>query len=155
MGIDPGQLRRLIIRPVLLHLDAHSRAAENLLLGTAAQESHLGEYLAQIGGGPARGIFQMEPATRRDIDQYLRRKSRLRLKVEYFKLPALPAQLYGNLYYAAAMCRIHYWRVTESLPRADDIEGLAAYWKRYYNTPLGHGTITQFLFNYSRFIKTS
>lgn len=44
-----------------------SSSAVNLLLGTAAQESAFGTYLRQIGGGPARGVFQMAPATAKDI----------------------------------------------------------------------------------------
>ena len=44
-----------------------SQEAENLLMGTAAQESALGEYIRQLGNGPALGIFQMEPETFDDI----------------------------------------------------------------------------------------
>lgn len=53
-----------------------------------------------------------------------------------------------NLRFATAMARIHYWRVPEPLPDADDIDGLARYWKQHYNAPLGHGTAEQFAENY-------
>lgn len=37
-----------------------------LLLLTCAAESAMGKYIMQVGG-PARGIFQMEPNTEKDI----------------------------------------------------------------------------------------
>lgn len=65
-GILPAHLRDLIIRPTLVEMGHYSPAAEALLLGTAAHESHGGRYLSQIRG-PARGIYQMEPATHDDL----------------------------------------------------------------------------------------
>jgi hypothetical protein len=43
------------------------------------------------------------------------------------------------------MCRIHYLRVPEVLPAANDWPGFAAYWKNHYNTWLGAGTVDGFL----------
>lgn len=43
MPIDPTQLRTLVVKPVLLSLGLpSSEVAENLIMGTAAHESHLG-----------------------------------------------------------------------------------------------------------------
>ena len=50
------------------------------------------------------------------------------------------------------MARIHYLRVPEALPAADDVVGLAAYWKRYYNTELGAGTVEKFVESYQRIL---
>lgn len=61
--MDKRQLRNLI-RRVLIGIGGYSEEAENLLMGTAAQESALGEYIRQLGNGPALGIFQMEPRIR-------------------------------------------------------------------------------------------
>ena len=44
----------------------YSPVAENLIMGTAAQESGF-TYIKQLGGGPALGMFQVEPATAEDI----------------------------------------------------------------------------------------
>jgi len=60
---DADHLRREIIAPALRHIGMWSGAAENLLLGTAAVESRMGTYLRQVGGGPALGIWQVEPVT--------------------------------------------------------------------------------------------
>lgn len=148
--LNADQFRDLVIRPTLLAMNMHSDAAENLLLGTAVQESGL-RALAQIPTGPARGIYQMEPATHDDIWQnYLQYRDDLSSRVGQF-LGALPdrvEQLVTNLAYATAMCRIHYYRAPAALPVADDVDGLARYWKQYYNTPQGHGTAIQFAENY-------
>ena len=64
--LDADQFTRLIIRPALKIIGLDFRAAEELLLGTALQESRL-TYLHQLGGGPALGLFQMEPGTHDDI----------------------------------------------------------------------------------------
>lgn len=67
MSINCEQLRLYVIRPTLEKIELWSEAAENLLLGTTAQESHMGTYIKQVGKGPALGIYQMEPATHKDI----------------------------------------------------------------------------------------
>jgi hypothetical protein len=150
--INPVQFRELIVRPTLQSMDAWSEAAENLLMGTAMQESHL-TYLKQLGGGPALGVYQMEPATCGDIwDNYLHHRSELRSIVSKFQATwkGDDSELVWNLTYATAMCRVHYLRVSEALPDALDILGLASYWKSYYNTPLGAGTVNEFIENYQR-----
>eukprot|EP01006_Ploeotia_vitrea_P010228 TRINITY_DN26537_c0_g1_i1.p3 TRINITY_DN26537_c0_g1~~TRINITY_DN26537_c0_g1_i1.p3 ORF type:complete len:102 (-),score=2.31 TRINITY_DN26537_c0_g1_i1:1187-1492(-) len=59
MPINAEQLRTLVVQPVLAALDlSASDVAENLIMGTAAHESHLGDYIKQVGGGPDIGIFQ-------------------------------------------------------------------------------------------------
>ena len=71
MSFDARQFRECIIRPTLRALEPeipHSLVAEELLMLTAAHESHLGTYLKQKGG-PALGIYQMEPATYRDLHE--------------------------------------------------------------------------------------
>ena len=157
-GIESLQLRKYIIKPTLVALDPmipYSRAAENLLLGTAAQESHMGRYLKQIRG-PARGIYQMEPGTYDDIWRtflsYHPEIGRVvyALLLKYF---GGVDQLAGNLYLATAMTRIHYYRVTASLPRTNDVDGMAKYWKKYYNTWRGRGRVVEFVDNYKRYVK--
>ena len=144
--IDIEQFRDLIISPTLASIGLYSKSAERLILATALAESNL-TYIKQIGGGPALGLFQMEPATERDIwDHYLNRSDRKELKkrVKALKFD-LDGQMIGNLYYATAMCRIHYFRIKEKLPKPDDVSGMARYWKKYYNTPVGAGTEQKFI----------
>ena len=158
--IEPIQLRDLIITPTLLEIGKYSEAAVNLLLGTCAQESAMGRYIAQIPKPIAKGIFQMEDATHDDIYQnYLKYNERLSAEVKYLNglkgygdEPPSPETMIHNLKYAAGMCRIHYVRVPKALPDKDDVLGLAEYWKEYYNTPLGAGTIDEFMENYQRYV---
>lgn len=157
MGISCKDLRELVVRPTLKHLNLWSPAAEDLILGTAAQESAMGTYLAQING-PALGIYQMEPRTWADIlVNFLSFKESLDKLVEDLKtkdcIVSGPEEMIGNLYYATAMCRIHYYRVPEALPVHKDVKGYARYWKKYYNTELGKGTEDEFIENYKRYVK--
>jgi len=143
-GINPQQLLQHVVRPALQHIGLHSRAAEQLVLGTALVESR-GEYVKQLGKGPALGLWQMEPATHDDIlGNYVAYKPQLKLWLNGLttsaKITDGALELVGNLFYAAAMCRIHYARVRDPLPGADEFGDMAMYWKRFYNTLLGAGT---------------
>ena len=81
------QFRANIVRPTLEAIGAHSRAAEDLVLGTALQESNL-HYLRQLNEGPARGVYQMEPATYDDIwENYLAFRAELSTRVSAFLVP--------------------------------------------------------------------
>ncbi|KAF0146602.1 MAG: hypothetical protein FD153_90 [Rhodospirillaceae bacterium] len=141
--IDATQFLTHIIRPTLKHLDLHSTAVEMLLLGTAIQESRLGTYLRQIGGGPALGVYQMEPAPHADIwTNFLGNRPDLAARVTSFVAPWADrlTNLVTNCAYATALARIHYFRVRAPLPAARDLTGLAAYWKDHYGIAAGRGT---------------
>lgn len=142
-----------IVRPILRQLDLWSPAAENLLLGTAAAESGL-VHLRQVGGGPALGLWQMEPATHDDLwVSVLHYSPVLRERVECVLAPWLPRheQLVWNHGYACVMTRLQYRRFREPLPDARDVEGLGAYWLRYYNRG-GKGTIEHWVRSYGRLV---
>lgn len=66
--IDPLQFKHELVLPVLERMSVYFRGADhpaavNLMIGTAFKESHGGTFLVQIGGGPALGFWQGEPAT--------------------------------------------------------------------------------------------
>jgi hypothetical protein len=138
------QFRDHIIKPTLLNLDLYSKAAERLLLGTALTESGL-TFLKQFGEGPALGVYQMEPNTEQDIwNNYLNYRDDLADKIRELKI-GMNTELIGNLYYATAMCRIHYLRVPKPLPDEEDIAAMSNYWKTYYNSGLGKGKSFDFV----------
>lgn len=164
--INPKQLKELVIRPTLQYLHPqipHSGEAEDLLLMTAAHESNLGQYLKQVNG-PALGIYQMEPETLRDIQEnFLQFRPSLMDTVEDFLAPFGDSpewDLVYNLAYATAAARVHYFRVPEALPkRVDHVLGeeffkedylwaLAAYAKRFWNTPEGAATADDYYEKY-------
>ena len=154
--LDPGHLRKYVIKPVLQKLSTvfvgcDSLAAENLMLGTAAVESGL-KYLHQIRG-PALGLWQVEPVTHQDVLVYLRRKGNQEGRVvDGFRasVGGWEEQLTWNLRYCCAIARIKYWMDPEPLPKSNDIDGLAIYWKRVYNSRHGRGSPSAFIEAYQR-----
>jgi hypothetical protein len=144
----PSMFLTAVIRPTLIQIGLHSKAAEQLLLGTAIQESDL-VHRRQLGNGPGRSFFQMEPDTHDDIwENFLTFRKGVAEKVT--KLLSSPSAdkidaLEHNDRYACAMARVHYLRVAEPIPAVGDIAAMANYWKQHYNTPLGAGTATQFI----------
>lgn len=148
--MDNKQLRELIIKPALVSIDMYSLDAENLIAGTIAQESQMGHYIQQMGGGPALGICQMEPATYQDIwTNYIRYRRTLEDKI-YLDYPSPTASIMiHDLKFAVIMCRLHYRRVAAPLPTT--LEGYAKYWKVHYNTIQGKGATQEFIDNYLRY----
>lgn len=144
LGLDTDQLRIEVIRPTLQAIGLWSPVSECLVLGTGIVESRL-KYIKQIGKGPALGIFQMEPFTHNDLWRTTLWGKELGMKVGNLIRPFTgiapnPRQMIGNLDYAAAMCRVHYRRIKAPLPTMNALD-MARYWKQYYNTPLGAGTV--------------
>ena len=137
MSFDRDQFKALV-QLALTRLDPAlcSPSAVNPLLGTAAQESRFGTYLRQVRG-PAVGVFQMEPATFDWLkDRFTRNYRQLsRRSVE---------ELEWDLSLAAVFARLRYRVVPSPLPNAGDVIALATYWKRYYNTPAGAGTVVTY-----------
>ena len=152
--MDPKHLRLYIVRPALESIGMHSPAAENLVLGTAAQESKF-RWVRQHGNGPALGLFQMEPATHGDIwSSYLRYKptlgTRIRKAIQIGILSRPEAdRLMWDFRYAAIMCRVHYRRVKDPLPDEHDVWAMGHYWKDFYNTHHGRGTVEEFVDSYA------
>lgn len=154
MHYHPDSLRE-IIRMALELIDTWSPSAEELVLGTAAKESHLGRWLAQVGGGPARGAFQMELATERDIwRNYLFYEDKLREAVT--RATGLegpdPDRLQFDPVYGAIMCRCHYLRIRAPLPLVHDVPGQAAYWDEHYNRNDQHGFAWEYIELYQALI---
>ena len=145
--IDPQQFRDLVIGPSLRSIGLWSPSAEQLLLATAVVESGL-RSLKQIAG-PALGVYQIEPRTHDDIwRNFLAYRRELASPVEELMAQANTPwfiQLVWNLAYATAMARLVYYRRPEPLPEADDLVGVAEYWKAHYNTVKGAGTVAGFL----------
>jgi uncharacterized membrane protein YtjA (UPF0391 family) len=142
--MDKNQFEQDIVIPTLKQIGLYSHDAVTLLMATAMAESKF-HYIKQIKG-PALGFYQMEPETHDDIWlNYLEYNKKLALKVKLLSVKCDARELQYNLKYATAMCRIHYLRVSESLPHADDPKAIANYWKQHYNTKLGKGSVTGFL----------
>jgi hypothetical protein len=119
-----------------------------LLLATAAIESKCGYYIKQTEGGPALGIWQMEPETERDIwrncdalqdDEFNGMVLMMYPKGLWFCDGLMIAPMY-----ACAMARLKYSMDTAPLPFYGDMHEIYEYYKRIYNTPLGASTFEKF-----------
>jgi len=143
-------LRTLVIRDTLKYLHDWSPAAENLLLGTAIQESGLGFSLRE---GRSSGIYHISPAAHRAVwDKYLidhpEQASKVRgLASQHSFLEDPHGELISNMKYSTAIAWYIYKRADATLPSADDIEGLATLWHRHFHAR-ATGTVNEFVRNY-------
>ena len=145
-----SNLRRLI-REVLEPFELWSQDAEELLVLTAAAESLGGVYLYQ-DKGPAKGFWQMEPATEKDIiENFIKKKPEYVVMYNGIKAEGID-NLAHNLAYQVFMARLHYRRIKTSLPSSSSPTELAMYWKSHYNTRLGKGTVEGALKKYNDYL---
>ena len=136
---------REVIRPVLQRAKLWSHPAEYLLLRTAKTESNLDALVQR--GGPALGVYQIEPATHNDIwKNYLAFRPIIASRVMAHSC-SVPQhrQLIWNLGYATLIARLVYLRSPLPLPDAGDMDGQALMWKKVYNTIKGRGTVSHFI----------
>ncbi len=138
MGICLDELRLLVIRPTLKHLRAWSAGMENLLLGTAAQESQLGFHL-KLGRRHGLGLYQIQPHTHREIwDRFLINHPALASKVRGLAsqrdfLDHPHSELTTNLRYATAIAWLVYRAA--GIDRVDEanIRTMAKLWHRHFH----------------------
>lgn len=153
--INHKQLRELVIYPTLMQMNMYSKEAEELLIFTCAVESEGGYYLKQINGA-ALGIYQMEPATYNDIwENYIKKEHSLWQSISLtFGLHRVPdeSRLAVDLEFATLLCRLHYRRVQETLPLADNVDLIWQYYKQYYNTEKGKAEKDKSILAYHNFI---
>lgn len=159
--MDAQQLHDHIIKPTLEYMGGNydSKNARMLLLATAAIESKCGYYIKQVGG-PALGVWQMEPATHDDIfaecdvlqddngDMSKAKYELLSLSPTYNAdedFDAVQSDLIDSPKYACAMSRLKYSMDIEPLPGYDDINAIYRYYKRIYNTEAGASTFKKFI----------
>ncbi|WP_438967004.1 hypothetical protein [Flavobacterium sp.] len=154
--ISTQDLKEIVIKPALkiVRMGDNTESAINLLLGTCAVESDMGTYLRQKGDGPALGIYQMEKNTHDDIwGNWIEFRWQIFGRLKFYGFIKEYERLGTDLMYSTIMARIHYYRIKESLPKKDDIEGMARYWKKYYNTKQGKGSVEDFLYKYNKYVK--
>lgn len=147
---------RTLVTAVLTALGYNQPNFVNLMLGTMAQESAMGQFETQVGGGPARGIFQMENATFQDLNtNFLSYHQTLNTAVQAYA-PAgavgTADDLVNNHEYACAYAACSYIR--HHVPHTDvnqnDVTTMYALYKTFYNGP-GAATAGQFTSNWQQY----
>lgn len=157
--INPRLLLKHIIRPVLAGMEEFdpgiSRSpVDFFLLGTAVQETML-RTRAQYGNGPAKSLWQIEPATANDVfDRYIIKRPGLHHYISNLSTfnRAVMEEIEVNDFFACAVARCIYryrpgW-VDSPLSSWD----LAVWWKNRYNTVAGKGNPKSFEFLYNRHV---
>ena len=131
-----------------------SEDAIQLVLETGLVESGY-RYIKQLGSGPAKGFWQVEPATAVDnLQHFLMHRTTVMAgcvaasfvdlkhwqnlsEIDWAEI------LERNIAAGIVHCRIKFWRVPKKMPNT--LEGRARYWKKYYNTVAGAGTETKYI----------
>jgi len=154
MIFTADDLRHLVIRDTLQYLNDWSQAAENLLLGTAAQESGLGGW----NKGRRVGLYHITPAMHRAVwDKYLINNPSLASEVrgmagQHSFLRSPHGELITNLKYATAIAWMIYRRCGQKLPDAHNIVELGKFWHRYFH-PKAKGTVADFVSSYQLLVQ--
>lgn len=152
------QFRKELVLPVLSQLQMYSKSAEELLVFTCAVESDGGTFFRQVKG-PAVGIYQCEPRTHEDLwRNFILYKNDVTTMLSInFGVTLIPSpdRLATDLRYATAICRLHYLRVKEALPKENDVDAIYEYYKKYYNTPLGKSTKAKSIAAYKKFCENT
>jgi len=146
MGVNSVQFRLYLVRAPLQAVNRWSAAAEELLMMTAATESHLGYYIRQVGG-IALGDFQMEPATFHDCNRWLGLRP-----IAGFTPYDDPEMLIYDRAAAVIYARVKYLMDPNPIPQPNDLPGLAQYYKRVYNSYLGAGSVEKALADYAKYV---
>ncbi|MDE1463943.1 hypothetical protein [Spartinivicinus poritis] len=158
MGICAEELRHYVVQPTLKQLQIKHCLAENLLMGTAAQESGLGFYL-RPKKHHSYGIYCITPIMHRNIwDKYLVQLPELASQVrglasqhEFLENPH--QELATNLSYATAIAWMVYQRVPNFPTKGDpsNLGLLGKCWRRYYHGK-PQASLDDFIHNYHQYI---
>lgn len=143
--MDIGQFDKYVLVPALNIIGLYTPSAHVLMLGTGIIETNY-HYIKQFNDGPGNGIYEIEEATYNDIYRYLCRHENMRLKETcmssclYSAWPDKESLIY-NLRWCTIICRIKYHMIPDKIPSSFDAEGMAEYYKKYYNTEKGEANL--------------
>lgn len=142
-------VREAVVRPVMEYMGIENPVLEDLMAGISSVESMSGKYLRQIGSGYARGLMQIELPTYEWLIDTGRVPGKILALGKSYK------EVENNHFYGMGIAiSLILWRM-ENYPLPDKnytthdeymeyLTELAEYWKRFYNTHLGDGTVTKF-----------
>ena len=130
-----------LVREVLTVIKAHSPRAEMAILMIIAHESGGGKFRRQVGGGPARGLIQMEPPTFDSVIDF-GAQARNYLRRAGYASPVKCADLEFDDRLSVVMARARLAMDPAPLP-ATPAE-MAKYLKKFWNGP-GKATPEKYL----------
>ena len=130
----------------------NGRNSIQFMLAVAAQESHCGLYFKQLTG-PARGIWQVEPASSQDvIENYVSHKNGLADLLHAMYSPVLKYAHIQSPLYNCAIARLIVYRYPEAMPAYDDRFGMWEMYKHRYNSVSGAATKDEWDRNWDNYV---
>ena len=121
-----------------------SEGALVLLQMIAAHESGGLMYVRQFGG-PALGLWQMEPVGYREVQRYVQLRDEKFHRLIHKHIKRDFEWLAFDQVWACQCARIFLMAEPQGLPEKDDIEGMGAYAKRYWNTEQGAACVEDYV----------
>lgn len=156
MAANIKQIRHLVVIPTLEAMAEYtdqpswaSDEAVELVMGTGYYESRfeaIRQYARRGGArGPARGMWQVEhPRTHQSLWKWLERRGYHDWVQAITGIGDMDGEaLMADLRYGSLMCRVKYRTIRSPLPTT--FRGMGEYYKRWYNTSAGSGTISGFV----------
>lgn len=144
------QLTKHVIRPTLQAIPkGWSAKAELAILMIIAHESLRGEYIAQIGHGPAKGIIQMEGWVHDDVwtnSDSIKPNATL-LGYDPVLCQSNSDMLCWDLRYNVFMARQRLFMDPNPLPETP--EEMSVYLKKFWNSDMGLASDDSYLSAYS------
>lgn len=150
MTINVHDFRTYVVQPAvnecMLYGVPGPSYIDELLVATAAIESGMGKWLHQAGG-PAVGVFQIEPASLHDlVNGFITPSKKLKPLLDAHRLGVpVEEQVIWDLRLAAVIARLFYYRVKETLPTEITLQSLWHYYKKHWNTDAGAATLPSFV----------
>lgn len=141
--MNKEQLERLVVIPTLKKIKrGYSKEATLAIMMIIAHESNHGQYIKQLGKGPALGFIQMEPRTHKSVWMFgdsIWRNAVATGIISYddFNNKVRPEadRLVYDLQYNVFMARQRLFMKPKALPT--DKLAMSRYLKQYWNSTLG------------------
>lgn len=143
-GLKTSQQARQLAREVVSVLGG-GEPAYSLLVETAAAETLLGSFPDVHEDRLGVGLCQHDEINLKDIKQEGEQRHFNLIKQHWgYDVPSLElADLAYDPLLSLILCRLSYKRIPAAIPA--DLRGRAEYWKEYYNTAAGKGSVNEYL----------
>ena len=153
------QLLHHIVRPTLIEIPRGlTEESELAIMMIIAHESKRGEYVRQVGAGPALGLIQMEPATHDDVwkhgDSVWENARNMDIIDVYdynVKIHPDSSRLVYDLRYNVFMARQRLFMKSEALPIGDKLK-MSRYLKKHWNSAQGRATFDSYYKDYKKWV---
>lgn len=151
-SVDKETIKKIVKEVCTVLGNGKNNNADKLILGTIAQETHMGTYPDSTPGEKGIGLCQFDKIAYEDVilntKEYKKKKILKEFGIDINKVTYKELEFSPVL--SIIFCRLKYQRVPDVIPLP--LEGMASYWKEHYNSFLGAGSPEDFISNYKKYI---